>query len=96
MPWFRKGAEVHYASYFARFGKTPEEILHTMFTRPGMLFDAIVTPQTMLYAIALLGPWDFYRSWHPQGWPLACPSSGYFASTNWKVHVLRNTSFMPR
>jgi uncharacterized membrane protein len=32
-PYFRDGATIHYASYFARFGKTPEEIAWTMLTR---------------------------------------------------------------
>jgi uncharacterized membrane protein len=56
MPWFRSGVEVHYASYFARFGKTPEEILQTWLMRPGLVFDALLTTETGLYAIALLAP----------------------------------------
>lgn len=59
MPWFRSGAEVHYASYFAKFGKSPEEIVRTMLTQPGMLFESLFTAETTLYAIALLAPLAF-------------------------------------
>ena len=59
IPWFRTGVEVHYASYFSRFGKTPEEILKTWLTNPGSLIEALLTPDTALYAIALLAPVAF-------------------------------------
>ena len=59
MPWFRSGVEVHYASYFSRFGKTPEEILMTWFTRPGSVAETLLTPDTALYALALLAPLAF-------------------------------------
>lgn len=59
MPWFRSGDEVHFASYFDRFGKTPEEILRTMLTRPGLVVEALATLGTTLYAIALLAPLAF-------------------------------------
>ena len=59
MPWFRSGAEVHYASYFAKFGKSPEEIVRTMLTHPGLLFESLLTPETALYGLALLAPLAF-------------------------------------
>jgi uncharacterized membrane protein len=59
MPWFRSGDEVHYASYFSRFGKTPEEILHTWLTRPLSVMEVLLTTETSLYAIALLAPLAF-------------------------------------
>lgn len=59
IPWFRSGVEVHYASYFARFGKTPEEIVSTIVTRPDILAGALFTPETALYALALLAPLAF-------------------------------------
>lgn len=65
MPWFRSGVEVHYASYFSRFGKTPEEILRTWITQPGTLVDALITPDTVLYAIALLAPVAFLPLFSP-------------------------------
>ena len=59
MPWFRSGDEVHYASYFSRFGKTPEEILHTWLTHPLSVVEVLLTTETALYAIALLAPLAF-------------------------------------
>ena len=59
MPWFRKGVEVHYASYFARFGKTPEEIVRTIVTQPSLVFESLINLETALYAIALLAPLAF-------------------------------------
>lgn len=59
MPWLRAGAEVHYASYFSKFGKSPEEIVRTMLGKPGMLIESLVTAETALYAIALLAPLAF-------------------------------------
>ena len=59
MPWFRSGVEVHYARYFEDFGKTPEEIVVTMATRPGLLIEKLATFSTILYALALLAPIAF-------------------------------------
>lgn len=65
MPWFRSGAEVHYASYFSRFGKTPEEILRTMVLDPGKLVEAFVTVDTAMYLIAMLVPVAFLPIFSP-------------------------------
>lgn len=59
MPWFRSGVEVHYASYFARFGHTPEEIVKTMLTKPMFVLESFLTIDTALYAMALLAPLAF-------------------------------------
>lgn len=59
MPWFRSGVELHYAGYFKRFGETPEEIVTTILTRPDLVFSALVTPETALYALAMLAPLAF-------------------------------------
>ncbi len=56
MPWFRSGAEVHYARYFAKFGETPEQIVRTMVTQPGLLFGELWSTSTLLYALMLLAP----------------------------------------
>jgi len=56
MPWFRSGAEIHYAGYFRKFGETPEQIVTTMLTQPGLLIGELWTPATFLYAIMLLAP----------------------------------------
>lgn len=56
MPWFRPGQEIHYASYFSRLGETPEAIVRTILTRPGFVAGELLTPATLLYALALLVP----------------------------------------
>ena len=73
MPWFRSGVEVHYASYFSRFGKTPEEILKTWLTQPGTVVEALCTPDTALYALALLAPLAFIPLLAPSRLAVAIP-----------------------
>lgn len=65
MPWFRSGAEVHYARYFEKFGKTPEQIVQTMITQPGLLFGELVSTSTVLYALAMLAPVAFLALFSP-------------------------------
>ncbi len=56
MPWFRSGAEIHYANYFRKFGETPEQIVRTMLTNPSLLFGGLLSTSTALYALAMLVP----------------------------------------
>lgn len=65
MPWFRSGAEVHYARYFEKFGKTPEQIVQTMITQPGLLFGELISTSTVLYALAMLAPVAFLALFSP-------------------------------
>jgi uncharacterized membrane protein len=55
IPWF-KGQEVHYASYFAKFGKSTSEVMINMLTRPGLLWNELVQARSALYATYLLVP----------------------------------------
>ena len=59
MPWFRSGAEIHYAGYFRKFGETPEQIVASMLTNPGLLIGELCSTQTVLYALAMLAPVAF-------------------------------------
>jgi uncharacterized membrane protein len=56
MPWFRSGAEVHYARYFSKFGTTPEQIVSTMIAQPGLLTGELFSMTSFLYALAMLAP----------------------------------------
>lgn len=56
IPWFRDGAEVHYARYFSRFGDGLGEIAWNMLTRPGLLAEALFNLSTAHYLLALLVP----------------------------------------
>lgn len=59
IPWFRGGATVHFASYFAKFGATPTEILRNMLTQPGLVLGELLDPPTFLCAMYLLAPLGF-------------------------------------
>lgn len=56
LPYFRDGATIHYASYFSRFGRTPDEIVWTILTRPDRVIAELVTVPAVIYAAALLVP----------------------------------------
>jgi uncharacterized membrane protein len=56
LPYFRAGVTIHYASYFAKFGQTPGEILWTMLTQPGLVWESLVTASSLYYALCLLVP----------------------------------------
>lgn len=53
--WFRSGVEVHYASYFSRFGESTGEIIVNMLLPPG-IYAALLNGSTLLYFIAILVP----------------------------------------
>lgn len=76
MPWFRSGAEVHYASYFSKFGKSPEEILSTMFSQPGLLFGELFSTATILYMVAMLAPVGFLAFFSPGRLAVGAPLFG--------------------
>lgn len=76
MPWFRSGAEVHYARYFSKFGETPEQILQTMMTKPDLLFGELFSMATLLYAIAMLAPVAFLPCFAPGRLSVGVPLFG--------------------
>ncbi len=76
MPWFRSGAEVHYARYFAKFGETPEQIVQTMVTQPGLLFGELCSLSTLLYALMMLAPLTFLPLLSPGRLAVGAPLFG--------------------
>jgi hypothetical protein len=76
MPWFRSGAEVHYARYFSKFGESPEEIVRTMLGQPGLLFGELFSIPTILYALALLAPVAFLPLFSPGRLAVGIPLFG--------------------
>lgn len=76
IPWFRAGAEVHYARYFSKFGETLGEIGWNMLSNPGLLFGELLTVNTVVYALGLLLPLGFVPLLAPGrlavGLPLFC------------------------
>jgi uncharacterized membrane protein len=65
IPWFRHGAEIHYARYFPKFGKNLPEIAKNIFTHPRLLFDQLVTPVSAFYLLKLLLPVGFLSLFSP-------------------------------
>ncbi|MEK6262276.1 MAG: DUF2079 domain-containing protein, partial [Planctomycetota bacterium] len=76
MPWFRSGGEVHYARYFAKFGETPEQIVRTMVTQPGLLFGELCSTSTLLYALMMLAPLAFLPLFSPARLAVGVPLFG--------------------
>jgi uncharacterized membrane protein len=65
MAHFRHGQEIHYASYFSKFGKALPEIAQTMATHPGRLWEAFVNAHSAEYALMLLAPLGFLPLFSP-------------------------------
>ncbi|MEX1229514.1 MAG: DUF2079 domain-containing protein, partial [Planctomycetaceae bacterium] len=66
IPWFRSGVEIHYSSYFSKFGKTIPEIASNVAFHPLQTLGVVVNVNFFVYALALLVPLGFLplRSWH--------------------------------
>ncbi|MBD3671978.1 MAG: DUF2079 domain-containing protein [Planctomycetaceae bacterium] len=56
IPWFRSGADVHYARYFGALGNSPGDIVRSLFTQPGAVFGRLCSLRTLIYAAVLLVP----------------------------------------
>jgi uncharacterized membrane protein len=76
IPWFRDGAEVHYARYFAKFGDSLGEIVVNMLTQPGLLTEELVTISAIRYLLALLLPLAFLPLLSPVRFGVAVPILG--------------------
>lgn len=59
IPWFRDGAELHYVSYFSKFGSSFGEVVTNMLTNPGLLISELMTFSSCGYLLALLFPLAF-------------------------------------
>ncbi|HEV8000800.1 MAG TPA: DUF2079 domain-containing protein [Planctomycetaceae bacterium] len=73
MVYFRHGQEIHYASYFSKFGKTLPEIAQTMVTHPTRLWEAFVNAHSAEYALMLLAPLGFLPLFSPGRLAVALP-----------------------
>jgi uncharacterized membrane protein len=76
IPWFRDGAEVHYARYFAKFGDSLGEIAINMLTQPGLLIEELVTVSSISYLLGLLLPLAFLPLLSPARFSVAVPILG--------------------
>jgi uncharacterized membrane protein len=73
MAHFRHGQEIHYASYFKKFGTTLPEIAQTMVTHPALLWEAFVNAHSAVYALMLLAPLGFLPLLSPGRLAVALP-----------------------
>ncbi|HID24151.1 MAG TPA: DUF2079 domain-containing protein, partial [Planctomycetaceae bacterium] len=56
LPWFRGGAEPHYAHYFGNLGGTPSDIVRHVLTDPVPVVAKLVSLRSWLYLLMLLVP----------------------------------------
>jgi uncharacterized membrane protein len=56
LPWFRGGADVHFATYFSDLGGSTGEIVTNLFAKPWLFFGKVLSPGAGLFAAALLLP----------------------------------------
>ncbi|MGE5194912.1 MAG: DUF2079 domain-containing protein [Deltaproteobacteria bacterium] len=59
LPWFRSGADVHFAQYFNDLGATSGEIVRNVVTHPGLLFGKLLSVASVTFALHLLAPLGF-------------------------------------
>jgi len=56
IPWFREGADVHYARYFGELGNSPGDIARSLLTQPAAVLARLFSLRTLIYAASLLVP----------------------------------------
>jgi uncharacterized membrane protein len=56
LPWFRGGADVHFAQYFSDLGGSTGEIVVTVLTQPWRLLAKWMTPDVALFGLLLVVP----------------------------------------
>lgn len=56
LPWFRGGADVHFAQYFSDLGDSTDSIVTTVLKHPAAVWQRWWRPESALFAIGLLAP----------------------------------------
>lgn len=74
MPWYRDGQELHYVSYFSKFGRSFGEVVLTMLTRPDLLLSELCSAPAVLYLTALFAPLAFLPLLSPARLAVATPT----------------------
>jgi hypothetical protein len=59
LPWFRGGADVHFAQYFSDLGGTTGEIVANCLAHPGRLAGKILNVDSAMFVLMLLAPLGF-------------------------------------
>jgi uncharacterized membrane protein len=87
LPWFRGGADVHFAQYFSDLGDSTDSIVTTVLKHPDAVWRRWWRPESALFAIGLLAP---------VGWlPLLSPGRLLVAVPLWGVLCLSDITDSP-
>ncbi len=87
LPWFRGGADVHFAQYFSDLGDSTDSIVTTVLQHPDAVWRRWWRPESALFAIGLLAP---------VGWlPLLSPGRLLVAVPLWGVLCLSDITDSP-
>jgi uncharacterized membrane protein len=76
LPYFRGGADVHYAQYFSGLGNSSKEIAATVLTRPGLVFGRLFDLESLVFGLGLLVPLVFLPVLSPGRLLIAAPLFG--------------------
>jgi hypothetical protein len=76
LPWFRGGADVHFAQYFDGLGTTSGEIVANVLRHPGLLLEKWWSAKSVLFAVQLLAPLGFLPLLSPGRLAVAAPLFG--------------------
>ncbi len=77
LPWFRGGADVHFAQYFEGLGTTSDEIVTNVLSRPELLLGKMdFNVKTCFFAVQLLAPLGFLPLLSPGRLAVAAPLFG--------------------
>lgn len=76
IPFFREGADPHYARYFGKFGNSMGEIILGMLSQPSLVIEELVTVSSLSYLLALLLPLAFLPLLSPVRFGVAVPILG--------------------
>lgn len=73
LPWFRGGADVHFAQYFNDLGQSSSGIVANLLMHPGLLLAKMLNVESALFALALVAPLGFLPLLSPGRLAVAVP-----------------------
>jgi uncharacterized membrane protein len=82
LPWFRGGADVHFAQYFEEFGGESNAIMSSLWNHPGLFLAKFCGPPSWLFALGLLAPLGFLPLLSPSRLAVAAPLFGVLCLSN--------------
>lgn len=73
MLWFRDGKELHYVSYYSKFGDSFGDVVFSMLTNPSLVMSELFTSSSCGYVLALLFPLAFLPLLSPTRFAVGVP-----------------------